>query len=267
MPDRVTVDIDDRIARVTLNRADKHNAVDRAMFEALIDSGERLSSNRAVRAVILTGAGENFCAGIDISAFGSSDPPEFGACDIEPRDDRGANLFQGAALVWRHLPVPVIAAVRGVAFGAGLQIAMGADLRFAAADSRWSVMEVKWGIIPDMGLSVTANGLVRPDLLKMLALTAAVIDGREAQQQGLVTEIHDDPLDAALALAQELSRCSPDAIRAVKSLLNTTSQVSEAAALRCEAALQAALVGAPNQVEAVEANLRGRKPEFSDPAD
>jgi enoyl-CoA hydratase/carnithine racemase len=267
MPERVTVDIDDRIARVTLNRPDKHNAVDRAMFEALIESGERLSSNRAVRVVILTGAGENFCAGIDVSAFGKSDTPVFGERDMRPRDDGGANLFQSAALGWRHLPVPVIAAVRGVAFGAGLQIAMGADLRFAAADSRWSVMEMKWGIIPDMGLSVTARGLVRPDRLKKLALTAAIIDGREAQQQGFVTELHDDPSNAALALARELSRRSPDAIRAVKALLNATPQDSEAALLRREARLQAALLGAPNQVEAVSANLHGRQPEFADPAE
>lgn len=267
MPERITVDTDDRIACVTLNRPDKHNAVDRAMFDALIDSGERLSSNRAVRAVVLTGAGENFCAGIDVSVFSKTDTPVFGARDMRPRDDSGANFFQYAALVWRRLPVPVIAAVRGVAFGAGLQIAMGADLRFAAADSRWSVMEVKWGIIPDMGLSVTANGLVRPDRLKRLALTAAIIDGREAQQQGLVTEIHEDPLQAALALAQELSVRSPDAVRAVKSLFNAKSEDSEVAALRREATLQAALLGAPNQVEAVSANLHGRNPEFADPAD
>ena len=266
MSERVTVDIHDRIARVTLNRPDKHNAIDRAMFEALIDSGERLSSNRAIRAVLLTGAGENFCAGIDVSIFGKSDTPPFGARDLQPRDDSGANFFQCAALVWRRLPVPVIAAVRGVAFGAGLQIAMGADLRFAAADSRWSVMEAKWGIIPDMGLSVTANGVVRCDRLKKLAFTAAIIDGREAQQQGFVTEIHDEPLDAALALAQELSMRSPDAIRAVKSLVNAISKESEAAALRRESTLQAALLGAPNQVEAITANLRARKPEFADPS-
>lgn len=267
MPERITVDIDDRIACVTLNRPDKHNAVDRAMFDALIESGERLSSNRAVRAVILTGAGENFCAGIDVSVFSETETPVFGARDMRPRDDSGANFFQYAALVWRRLPVPVIAAVRGVAFGAGLQIAMGADLRFGAADSRWSVMEIKWGIIPDMGLSVTTNGLVRPDRLKKLALTGAIIDGREAQQQGLVTEIHEDPLGAALTLAQELSTRSPDAVRAVKSLLNAKSKDSEVAALRCEAMLQAALLGAPNQVEAVSANLHGRNPEFTDPAD
>lgn len=267
MPERVTVDVDSRIARVTLNRPDKHNAVDRDMFEGLIDSGERLSTNRTIRAVVLTGAGSNFCAGIDVSVFGQTGTPVFGARDMQPRDDSGANFFQCAALVWRRLPVPVIAAVRGVAFGAGLQIAMGADLRFATADSRWSVMEVKWGIIPDMGLSVTANGLVRPDRLRKLALTAAIVDGRDAQEQGFVTEIHDDPLDAAFVLARQLAARSPDAVRAVKSLLNAASKDSEAAALRREATLQAALLGAPNQVEAVNAGLHGREPEFTDPSE
>jgi enoyl-CoA hydratase/carnithine racemase len=187
--------------------------------------------------------------------------------DLQPRDDSGANFFQCAALVWRHLPVPVIAAVHGVAFGAGLQVAMGADLRFASGDSRWSVMEVKWGIIPDMGLSVTANGLVRPDQLKKLALSGAIIDGREAQQQGLVTEVHDDPLAAAFALAQTLATRSPDAVRAMKSLYNAAAEDRQAEALRREATLQAALLGAANQVEAVTANLHGREPEFADPAE
>jgi enoyl-CoA hydratase/carnithine racemase len=191
----------------------------------------------------------------------------FGREDMQPRDDSGANFFQSAALVWRRLPVPVIAAVRGVAFGAGLQIAMGADLRFAAADSRWSVMEVKWGIIPDMGLMVTANGLVRPDRLKKLAFTAEIVDGREAQRQGLVTEIHEDPLQAALALGKELSARSPDAIRALKSLFHQPSKDGEAAVLRREAALQGVLLGGSNQLEAINANVDGRKPDFADPAD
>lgn len=266
MSERVTVDIEDRIARVTLNRPDKHNALDRTMFEALTSAGQRLSSNRSIRAVVLTGAGDNFCAGIDVAAFSETDAPVFSREDMQSRGASGANFFQSAALVWRRLPVPVIAAVRGVAFGAGLQVALGADLRFATADSRWSVMEVKWGIIPDMGLSVTARGLVRPDRLKRLAFTAEIIDGRAAQQHGLVTEIHDEPVHAALSMARELSSRSPDAVRAVKSLINEASSDDEPAGLRREAALQAALIGGPNQIEAVAANLRGRAAEFTDPA-
>ena len=263
----VTVDLEDRIARVTLNRPAKHNALDRPMFEALIEAGEGLASNRSLRAIVLAGAGENFCAGIDVSVFGASDEPAFGPDDMQPRPGSDANFFQSAALAWRRLPVPVIAAVRGVAFGAGLQVAMGADLRLATPDSRWSVMEVKWGIVPDMGLTVTADGLVRPDRLKRLAFTAAIIDGREAREQGFVTELHDDPLEAALALAGELSLRSPDAVRAVKTLVNGMSSDRAAARLGREAALQAGLLGGVNQVEAVAANMRGRRPEFADPSD
>lgn len=266
MSERVIVAVEDRIARVTLSRPDKHNALDRSMFEALLAAAESLSANRSIRAVVLTGSGEHFCAGIDVSAFRNAAVPAFDLRDMQPRDESGANFFQAAALAWRHLPVPVIAAVRGVAFGAGLQVAMGADLRLATADSRWSIMEVKWGIIPDMGLSVTARGLVRPDRLKRLAFTAAVIDGREAEREGFVTGIHDEPLDAAFALARELSGRSPDAVRAVKALLNDLSAAGETAALRREAELQASLLGAANQVEAVAANLGGRAPAFSDPA-
>lgn len=267
MSEPVTVDIEDRIARVTLNRPEKHNALDRALFEAIVDAGERLAFDRSLRAVVLAGAGENFCAGIDVSVFGSTDAPVFNPRDLQPRPGSDANFFQQAALVWRRMPLPVIAAVHGAAFGAGLQIAMGADLRLATAGSRWSVMEVKWGIVPDMGLTVTAGGLVRPDLLKRLAFTAAIIDGNEARRQGFVTEVHDDPLSAALALAGELSDRSPDAVRGVKSLLNEVSRDRDAAMLRREAALQAALLGGANQLEAVAANLQGRRPGFADPRD
>lgn len=267
MPERVTVDIEDRIARVLLNRPDKHNALDRAMFEALIGAGERLAPDRSLRAVVLAAAGENFCAGIDVSMFGTADVPVFGPQDMQPRQDSDANFFQQAALVWRRMPVPVIAAVRGAAFGAGLQIAMGADLRLATPDSRWSVMEVKWGIVPDMGLTVTTDGLVRPDHLKRLAFTAAIIDGKEASRHGFVTGIHDEPLAAALALAGELAARSPDAVRGVKSLLNGVSRDREAAMLRREAALQVALLGSPNQLEAAAANVQGRKPRFRDSSD
>lgn len=265
MAERVTVEIEDHIARVTLNRPAKRNALDRAMFEALIAAGERVASDRSLRAVVLTGAGEHFCAGIDVAVFGKTDAPVFGPDDMQPRRGSDANFFQHAALVWRRMPPPVIAAVRGVVFGAGLQVAMGADLRLATADSRWSVMEVKWGIVPDMGLTVTAGGLVRPDHLKQLAFTAAIVDGNEASRLGFVTAVHDDPLAAAFTLARQLAARSPDAVRGVKSLVNEVARDAEAGALRREAALQAALLGGANQVEAVAANVQGRTPRFTDP--
>lgn len=265
MHSRVTVEVAEHIARVTLNRPDKHNALDRSMFEALIEAGEALATDRSLRAVILSGAGENFCAGIDLSVFSAGGGRVFGAADMAPRAGSGANLFQDAALVWRRLPVPVIAAVRGVAFGAGLQVALGADLRLAAADSRWSIMEVRWGIVPDMGITVTSRGLLAPDRLKRLAYTGAVIDGLEAQALGLVSEIHEQPVDAATTLARELAKRSPDALRAMKSLFDGALSEQDMRGLRREATFQAALIGSPNQLEAVSANRDGRAAQFSDP--
>ena len=264
MADRVTVDIDDHIARVTLNRAEKRNAVDHAMFEAIVETGESLAANRSVRAVILCGAGEHFCAGIDVSIFTAADSNLLDPADMHPRPGSNANLYQSAAMVWRQLPVPVIAAVQGVAFGAGLQIALGADLRLATANSGWSVMEINWGIVPDMGITVTARHLIAPDRLKRLALTGQIIDGAEACRIGLVTELHDNPLASATGLATDIASRSPDAIRALKALLNESWNDSIDGALRREAVLQGKLIGSRNQVEAVMANLHKRLPEFAD---
>ncbi len=264
MANRVTVDIDDHIARVTLNRPDKHNAVDHAMFEAIVEAGEALAANRAVRAVILSGSGEHFCAGIDVSIFTAADARRPDPGDMQPRAGSNANLYQSAAMIWRQLPVPVIAAVQGVAFGAGLQIALGADLRLATANSRWSIMEIKWGIVPDMGITVTARHLIAPDRLKRLAYTGQIIEGTEACQLGLATELHNDPLEAATSLATDIAGRSPDAIRALKALLNESWYDSIDGALRREAVLQGQLIGSQNQIEAVMANLHKRSPEFAD---
>ncbi len=264
MADRVTVDIDDHIARVTLNRPDKRNAVDHAMFEAIVESGETLAANRSIRAVILSGAGEHFCAGIDVSMFTAADarPPD--PADMQARPGSNANLYQSAAMIWRQLPVPVIAAVQGVAFGAGLQIALGADLRFATANSHWSIMEIKWGIVPDMGITVTGRHLMAPDRLKRLAYTGQIIDGTDACRLGLVTELHDHPHEAAASLASDIASRSPDAIRALKALLNESWNDSIDGALQREALLQGQLIGSRNQIEAVMANLHKRSPEFAD---
>jgi enoyl-CoA hydratase/carnithine racemase len=266
MDDRVTVDIDDHIARVTLNRPDKRNAVDHAMFEAIVETGETLAANPSIRVVILSGAGEHFCAGIDVSMFTAADarPPD--PADMRARPGSNANLYQSAAMIWRRLPVPVVAAVQGVAFGAGLQIALGADLRLVTANSRWSVMEIKWGIVPDMGITVTARHLIAPDRLKRLAYTGQIIDGTEACRLGLASELHDDPLEAAASLASDIASRSPDAVRALKVLLNESWNDPIDEALRREAVLQGHLIGSPNQIEAVMANLHKRSPEFADAA-
>jgi enoyl-CoA hydratase/carnithine racemase len=264
MTDRVRVDIDNRIARVTLSRPGKHNAVDGAMFESIIAAGELLAGNDSIRAVILSGAGENFCAGIDTSVFTAGDRPLLNAADMQPRAGSNANFYQSAAMVWRLVPVPVIAAVQGVAFGAGLQIALGADLRIASPESRWSVMEIKWGIVPDMGITVTARHLIAPDRLKRLAMTGQIIDGKEAFRLGLITELHDCPLEAADTLAREIAGRSPNAVRAIKKLIDESWGGSPDAALQREAMEQGRLIGAPNQIEAVMANLHKRAPDFSD---
>jgi len=264
MTKRVTVSIVDHVARVTLNRPDKHNAVDLQMFLELADVGQQLAKDKSVRAVVLHGAGENFCAGIDIGIFQQEDPV-ISAEAMAPCDGSPANLFQRAAYIWRELPVPVICAIQGVAYGAGLQIALGADLRFATPDARLSIMEIKWGLIPDMAISTTLRGLMPIDLAKSLAWSGKVIGGDEALRLGLLTELHDDPVHAAGETAHSIASKSPDAIRAAKQLINESWALPEAEALRLEARLQISILGRENQIEAVKANLEGRVPVFSNP--
>lgn len=264
MTERLKIEIQDHVATVTLNRPDKHNAIDMAMFEALIEAGDRLSSDTALRAVVLHGAGKHFCAGIDLSVFQGEGIGSAGAGRMEPMDGSAANFFQKAAYVWREIPVPVVAALHGVAFGGGFQIALGADIRYAAPDAQLSVMEVKWGLIPDLAISTTAHHAVPVDRLKELAYTARVISGSEAQAAGAVTAVKDDPLRAATALARDIAAKSPDAIRAIKALFDESWHAGSADSLRREAGLQMSVMGKPNQIEAVMANLHKRSAEFDD---
>ena len=232
------------------------------MFESLIEAGDTLARNADVRAVVLRGAGDNFCAGIDLSVFQGGGLDALDKNAFKPRDGSPANFFQSAAYVWRALPVPVIAAIEGVAFGAGLQIALGADIRYATANSKFSIMEIKWGIIPDMAITATIRDVMPADRVKQLAYSGRIIAGSEAEIIGLITTVHDDPLDAARGLAAEIAGRSPDAIRAIKTLINASWQDSVEAALRREAELQLSLMGKPNQTEAVMANLENRVPKF-----
>jgi len=264
MTDRVVVTIDNHVATVTLNRPEKHNAVDVAMFEALIATGKSLANDRSLRAVVLCGAGDSFCAGIDVSIFAGKGIGASGAENMQPLGDSLANFYQSAAYVWRELPVPVIAAVRGVAFGAGLQIALGADIRYAHAESKWSVMEIKWGIIPDMAISTTLPNLMRVDKAAELAWSGKIISGAEAAELGLVTSVMGDPIDAAQAMARTIAGKSPDAIRAIKQLLYASWQTKPASTLRLEAELQIKAMQSPNQMEAASASNENRDPEFSD---
>jgi enoyl-CoA hydratase/carnithine racemase len=264
MTECVSIAIENRIARVTLNRPDKHNAVDLAMFEALGEAGRQIATDTSIRAVVLEGAGSNFCAGIDTSLFQGGESV-VGPDSMAPRGGSPANLFQLAAYVWREVPVPVICSIAGIAYGAGLQIALGADIRFARPDARFSVMEIKWGLIPDMAISTTLTRCMPADRIKELACTGRVFDGAEACELGLVTALHDDPSQHALDTAQRIAARSPDAVRAIKHLFDKAWNIPDRDALKLEASLQSTLLGGANQVEAVMANIEDRPPDFSDP--
>jgi enoyl-CoA hydratase/carnithine racemase len=263
MTERVQIDIEAHVAEVILNRPDKMNAVDLDMFMALGEAADKIANEKSVRAVVLRGAGDNFCAGIDLSVL-SDASLDFEAALVTPVDPSPANLFQRAAYAWRELPMPVICAIHGVAFGAGLQIALGADIRYASSDAKLSIMEAKWGIIPDMGISATLRHLVPPDRAKELSWSARVFDSAEAEKIGLVTAVVDDPLKTSREFAAGLAAKSPDAIRGIKALVNQGWQATEADALALEARLQGGIIGRENQREAAAANLGKRAPDFKD---
>jgi enoyl-CoA hydratase/carnithine racemase len=261
---RVEVTIADHVAEVALARPDKKNALDMAMFEEIAAAGEALKGDRRVRAVVLTGRGADFCAGLDLALFRSiaTDLPALAARLFELAPGEIANFFQKPSHVWRELEVPVIAALSGVAFGGGLQIALGADIRIAAPDTRLSVMEIRWGLIPDMGITRSLPRLTRFDVAADLLFTGRIVGAEEARDLGLLTRLADDPLAAAHAMARDIAGRSPDAVRRAKSLLDRTWTAAPVDALRLEAMLQSELIGKPAQLEAVAAALAGRPPNF-----
>lgn len=269
MSERVTIDLKDGVADVRMVRTDKLNAIDGAMFSALTEAGKALCADRAVRAVVLSGEGRAFCAGLDMESFAAmAGAPRSGDSATEnlfERGPSGANRAQSAAWIWQEVPVPVIAAVHGVAYGGGLQIALAADLRIVAPDARMSVMEVKWGLIPDMTASQTLRRLLPLDVALELTLTGRVVSGSEAKALGLATRLSEQPREDALALAAEIATKSPHAIRAAKRLFQETWHAPTADGLRLEESLQRTLIGGPNQVESVKANFEKRAPRFVDP--
>lgn len=263
MNDRVTVSMLDGVANVRLVRADKMNALDAAMFEALVDTADRLKSQKGLRAVVLSGEGKAFCAGLDMGRFAAMGEGKSDLRDLAARTHGQTNHSQQAVWGWRQLPVPVIAAVHGVAFGGGFQLALGADMRFLAPDARMSIMEVKWGLVPDMAGTPILSRLVRDDILRDLAFTGRIFSAQEAMSYGLATRICDDPRAVALEAACEIANKSPDAIRAIKRMLNNLS-VDPGPALLAESVEQMKVLGSPNQREAVRANIEKRAPKFVD---
>ncbi len=274
MSDRVKIDVADSVAHVRLNRPDKMNALDGAMFAAIAEAGASVAADTSVRAVVLSGEGRAFCAGLDFSSFQSmAQSPK--ADDGEGTETMGAvgqtdgritHLGQQVAHVWQEVPVPVIAVVHGVALGGGCQIALGADIRIMAPDARMSVMEVKWGLIPDMTGTWVLPRLVGLDVAKELTFTARMVEAEEALRIGLTTHVADDPLAAAKDLAAEIASKSPDAVRAAKRLLNQSGLVPVADQYAAERREIGALIGSPNQVEAAMAGLEKRDPVFTDPS-
>jgi enoyl-CoA hydratase/carnithine racemase len=265
MSDRVVVTKKDGVADVRMNRADKLNALDQAMFEALIETARSLARDKSLRAVVLSGEGRGFCAGLDFASFMGMTRSELPTRGLLDREGGIANFAQLAGWVWTEVPVPVIAAIHGVAFGGGLQVALGADIRIVAPDAQLSVMEIKWGLVPDMSGTQTLRHLVRLDVAKELTFTGRIVRGEEAVTLGLATRVSATPHEDALALAREIGGKSPNAIRAGKKLLNSANLVSVEEGLRTEEALQRSLIGTPNQIEAVQANMQKRVPEFRDP--
>jgi enoyl-CoA hydratase/carnithine racemase len=270
MSDRVTITIEAGVADVRMVRTDKMNALDDAMFEALVAAGERLKTEPGLRVVVLSGEGRAFCAGLDMGSFGrmaqGPGPGEAAAPDggLDGRTHGIANRAQYAAWVWREVPVPVIAAVHGVAFGGGLQVALGADMRFVAPDARLAVLEIKWGLVPDMAGTQLMRHLVREDIVRELTYTGRVFSGEEAFALGLATRVCADPRAEALEVAREIAGRNPDAVRAAKRLLNAAPTSAPGDGLLAESREQIALIGSRNQVEAVMSNLEKRPPAFFD---
>jgi enoyl-CoA hydratase/carnithine racemase len=257
---RVSVEYRDHIALVTLTRGDKMNALDDAMVQAILAAGQEVAASNA-RAVVLAAEGKSFCAGLDVASFakmGQTDPREW----LMTRSHGDTNEMQELVMVWRRVPVPVIVAIQGAAYGGGLQLALGGDIRIASHDAKLSVMEMKWGLVPDLGGMALLPNLVRSDVLRLLTYTARPIDAKQAETWGLVTSVSDDPLMDALALAKEIAGKSPSGIRAAKRLIDVAEAEDRAEVLLAESSEQVELIGKADQMEVITAQMQGRAPEF-----
>jgi enoyl-CoA hydratase/carnithine racemase len=268
MSQRVTLEIKDYVAEVRLNRPDKLNAIDMDMVLSLIRVGEEVSAHEKVRAVVLAGEGRAFCAGLDFDLFRQMSKEK--AFPDDPNSPSGGgqadssspNIYQRCAYIWQDVPVPVIAAIHGFAFGGGLQIALGADIRYMASDAKISIMEIKWGLVPDMSGTQTMRHLVRLDVIKELSFTGRTVEGPEAVNLGFATYLSDNPFEDAMKTAQVIARQSPDAIRSAKKLFNAAVLGTVEEGFQNEFATQASLIGQPNQIEAVMSNVEKRPPRF-----
>ncbi len=260
----VLVEITEGVADVRLNRPEKINAIDAGIFEGILDAGRQIAHDPTVRAVVLSGEGRGFCSGLDTASLGEMASGDLTADDdsvqaaADERSPSGANRAQSVAWIWQEVPQPVIAAVHGAAFGGGLNLALGADIRLIHPDARLAFVEATWGLVPDMSATQSLRNLVRLDVAKELVLTGREVSGAEAVEIGLGTRLSDDPLADAMAMATTMTGHSPDAMRAVKALLNDSRRLELSAGLAREFDYSGSLMGTPNQIEAVLARLEGR---------
>jgi len=260
--DRVLIDVQDGVADVRMVRADKHNALDWPMFLALDAATDELAERDDVRCVVLSGEGPSFCSGLDFPSFMTGD---VGVDEmISDMPGEVANIAQRVAYDWQRLPMPVVAAIHGNCLGGGAQIALGADIRISAKELKLCVMEIKYGLIPDMGITQVLPALVGLDVAKEIVFTGRMIGADEALDLGLVTRLSEDQLAEAKALAAEIASKSPHAIRSGKRLLNEAYTGRSEDALKLEAELQRALIGSPNQIAAVTAAMTKEPAKFED---
>ena len=273
MSERVSVTIEGGVADVRLTRGEKMNALDDAMFAGIIEAGEQVSADPSVRCVVISGEGRAFCAGLDMGNFAKmasgergGNPADSGGGEgrLEKRTHGDANGPQKAVWIWRECPVPVIAAVHGVALGGGFQVCLGADIRIVHPETKMSVLEIKWGLVPDMAGTAIMRGLARDDIVRELTYTGRIFSGTEAFELGFVTKLSDDPYKEALSLAHEIAAKNPDAIRGNKRIFNSVGQMSGPEALMQESLEQDKIIGAKNQIEAVMSQLEKRPGNYED---
>ena len=260
MNDRVTITVTDGIADVRLTRADKMNALDPAMFEGLLGAIEQLKGMAGVRVAVLSGEGRAFCAGLDMASMAGGGS----GMGLSERTHGAANRAQYVCTGWRDLPFPVIAAIHGVAMGGGFQLLSGADIRIAHPDTRMAIRETYWGLVPDMGGFALWRGHAREDLLRELVYTSRDFTGAQAHEWGLVTHVSDDPHAHAMQIAREIAGRNPGAVQAAKRIFNGVADGDAASILRAESDEQVKLMGSPNQIESVKANMGKRAPVFVD---
>lgn len=268
MIERILIDNEGGVADVRLNRPDKMNALDPLMFDALVEAADELAADTTLRCVVLSGEGPSFCAGLDFGSFqqmGSGSSSGGTSSITTPMEGRITHKGQQAVYGWTALPVPVIAAVHGHALGGGIQLALGADIRYVTPDAKLSVLEIRWGLIPDMTGTQSLINLVGLDVAKELTFTGRTVTGTEAVELGLATHVAEDPRAAALELAGQIALKSPDAIRAAKRLFATAAKVDLAQGFANERAEIGSLIGSANQMEQVKAYFEERTPVFTDP--